>query len=252
MGLRRGIPSGGPSFPPRARIRLLALLACRDEIAYLPSWLENVGPQVDGIVALDDASSDGSADLLESDPRVLEVIRRAHDRSAWDEVGNYRLLVDAARRHGGEWALSVDADERLERDFRARAERVIARGRPFGWRAYSVRLRELWDSADTYRSDGLWGRKRPERLFRLDPAAEMDPAELHAAKTPVGVRVIPADLQVSHLRMITPEDRLARRRRYERLDPHTRWQPDEGYAYLTDECGLELSPVPRRRGFRVP
>lgn len=252
MGLRREIPSGGLPFPPRARIRLLALLACRDEMAYLPSWLENVGPQVDGIVALDDASSDGSAELLESDPRVLEVIRREHDRSGWDEVGNYRLLVDAARRHGGEWALSVDADERLERGFRPRAERVIARGRLFGWRAYSVRLRELWDSPDSYRSDGLWGDKRPERLFRLDPGAEVDPAELHARKTPLGIRVIPADLQVYHLRMITSEDRLARRRRYERLDPQTRWQPEEGYAYLTDDRGLELSPVPLQRGFRVP
>ena len=215
-----------------------------------PGWRTS-GRTSDGIVALDDASSDGSADLLEADPRVLEVIRREHDRSGWDEVGNYRRLVAAARRHGGEWALSVDADERLERGFRARAERVIARGRPFGWRAYSVRLRELWDSADSYRSDGLWDRKRPERLFRLDPGAEVDPQELHAPKTPVGVRVIPADLQIYHLRMIHAEDRRARRERYERLDPETVWQQDEGYAYLTDERGLRLSPVPSRRGFRA-
>ena len=49
--------------------------------------------------------------------------------------------------------------------------------------------------------------------------------------------------------MIRPEDRRERRERYERLDPEARWQPNEGYAYLTDQRGLELSPVRRARGY---
>ena len=47
-------------------------------------------------------------------------------RPAWDEPGNHARLVDAAMRAGADWAMSIDADERVERDFRARAERVIA------------------------------------------------------------------------------------------------------------------------------
>ena len=100
---------------------------------------------------------------------MLEVLRVPGDRPAWDEVGNYRRLVEAALRHGATWAVSIDADERVERDFRRRAERVIARGRWLGLSAYAVRLRELWDAPDQYRSDGVWGRKGPARLFRLRP-----------------------------------------------------------------------------------
>lgn len=199
--------------------------------------------------ALDDGSSDGSAELLEGHPQVLEVLRVASDRPAWDEVGNYRRLVDAALRHGADWAVSIDADERVERDFRRRAERVIARGGRLGLAAYSVRLRELWDSPYRYRSDGVWGCKRPPRLFRLEEGAELDTRELHSSKAPVGARLAGADLEVYHLKMIRPEDRRARRDRYQRLDPEARWQPLEGYAYLTDERGVELSPVRRRWGY---
>ncbi len=180
---RRGIPTA-PPLRPRRRVRLVALLAFRDEAEYLPGYLRNVAPQVDGIVALDDGSTDGSADLLAGRPDVLELLRAPPGRAEWDEVANYRALVEAAQRHGPGWAVSLDADERVERRFRARAERVIARGRRAGLTAYAVRLRELWGSPDTWRADGVWGRKGPPRLFELRPDHRFDERALHAGKVP--------------------------------------------------------------------
>ena len=113
---------------------------------FLPGYLASLAPNVDGIVALDDGSTDGSHELLQSSPHVLEVVRVPPDRPRWDEVGNHRRLVQAALRHAPDWLVSVDADERVERDFRARAERVIHRGHRSGHSAYAVRLRELWGS----------------------------------------------------------------------------------------------------------
>lgn len=223
-------------------------------MAHLPGYVANVGPQADGIVAFDDGSSDGSAEYLQGRPEVLSVLRGPRERERWDEVGNYRALVGEALRLGGGWALSLDADERVERDFRTRAERVIARGRLLGLSAYSVSMRELWDGPDRYRADGVWGRKAPPRLFRLRPDHRFDPRELHSSKVPLQAvetagRVPRADLEVYHLRMIREEDRLARRERYEQLDPGARWQPREGYVYLTDPAGLELRAVPEDRGW---
>ncbi len=108
-----------PPVRPRGKVRLIALLAFRDEAVYLPGYLRNVGPHVDGIVALDDGSSDGSAELLEGRPEVLELLRVPPGRPAWDEPANYRALVTAAQKHGPGWAISLDADERVERHFRA-------------------------------------------------------------------------------------------------------------------------------------
>ena len=179
------IPSSPSRWVRRRPIRLLALLAVRDDLRYLPGYIASVGPQTDGIVALDDGSSDGSAEFLESCEQVIELIRVAPDRPIWDEVGNYRRLVEAGLRHGGDWLVSLDADERVEREFRSRLEWVIARGRLFGLSSYQVRLRELWDSPDHYRADGIWGEKIRARIFRARPGASFDDRPLHGLKVPL-------------------------------------------------------------------
>ncbi|MGQ0765482.1 MAG: glycosyltransferase family 2 protein [Gemmatimonadota bacterium] len=244
------VPSWGLRFLTPPRTRLLALLAVRDGMRYIPGFLRNVSPQVDGIVALDDGSSDGSRVALEQHPSVIEVMAQPVDGAEWDEVGNHRRLIDAALRHSADWVICVDADERLEHEFRVRAERVIARGARAGYTGYAVRLRELWDDPHTFRVDGIWGRKSVARLFRVRTDHRFDEATLHSSKAPQQARVngrFPrADLTIYHLGMLTPGDRAARRRRYELADPDNRWQRI-GYTYLTDATGLKLCrPRPRR------
>jgi hypothetical protein len=246
------VPSGGLGTPHRS-VRLLVVVSVRDEMRFLPDFLASTAPHVDGIVALDDGSSDDSGDLLAEHPAVIEVLRNPRGRPRWDEVGNHQRLLAAALRHGAGWVLAVDADERLERGFRDRAERVIRRGGRFGLQAFAVRLRELWGSPTTWRCDGVWGRKRVVRLFAALADHRFDRRPLHAVKAPLQARVwgrfAGADLELYHLRMIRREDREARRRRYLELDPGARWQPRAGYDYLTDETGLRLCPVPAGRGF---
>jgi glycosyltransferase involved in cell wall biosynthesis len=255
LAMRRPLPSRRflPWSAKGRRVRLLAVIAFRDEGRFLDGWLRNVAPQVDGIIALDDGSSDGASRLLQERPGVLELLHNPPERSGWDQAGNHRRLVAAALRHGAEWIIALDADERLERDFRERAERVIRRGRPLGFTAFGVHFRELWDTPRLFRVDGIWGRKTQPRFFMARPDHRFDERPIHGAKAPLQGKVdgrFPiADLIIYHLRMVRREDREARRRRNERLDPKARYQPGIGYAYLTDEAGLRLRPVPRRRGF---
>jgi hypothetical protein len=246
------VPSWGLPWTGSRRTRLIALLAVRDGMRYLPGFLRNVAPQVDGIVALDDGSSDGSAELLAGHEAVIELLRNPSDRPAWDEVANHRALIGAALRHGAHWVVCVDADERLEQQFRTRAERVIARGRLLGCSAYAVRLRELWDDPGQYRVDGIWGRKMVARLFGLRADHEFDPRPLHGLKAPLQAlrcgRFPKADLNIYHLAMLRIADREARQRRYEAADPDRRWQ-SIGYKYMTDPRGLTLRSLRPGRGF---
>jgi hypothetical protein len=244
------VPSAGVAAAPR-RVRLLAVLAVRNGMRYLPGYLANVAPHVDGIVALDDGSTDGSGALLREHPAVLEVLQVPADRPYWDEVGNFKKLQAAALSHGAEWIISLDADERLERDFRDRAERVIRRGRRLGLTVFTVKMRELWDSPEKYRRDGVWGRKRVSRLFAALPNHRFDYRPLHSVKAPQQGRVaghfIGADLEIYHFHTLRREDREARRDRYKALDPDAIWQPGIGYDYLTDERGLRLRRIGARR-----
>ena len=231
---------------------MLAITAVRDEQRFLPGFLAMVAPQVDGIVALDDGSGDGSAEVLAGHPAVLEVLHNDPARPAWDEPGNHARLVAAACAHDAQWILAIDADERPEAAFRDRAERVIARGSRRGFDAYAVVIRELWDHEDRWRADGPWGRKSVARLFAARPDHAVDARALHAHKAPEQAKRVRgelplADLWLWHRRMLTEEDRQARRARYEALDPDGRWQPREGYAYLTSRRGIDLRRVPKRR-----
>jgi glycosyltransferase involved in cell wall biosynthesis len=235
---------------------LIALLPFHNEARFLPGYLADVAPHVDGIIALDDGSTDGGAALLQAHPKLIELLcNPARSPHNWNEPENQRRLIAAALRHGADWLVVVDADERVERDFRKRANAAIRLAERAGIDALSVKIRELWDSADTYRCDGLWAAKRKASLFRCRADHEFDPRPMHNYWAPLNSRVdgqfAPADLELYHLRMLTAEDRAQRHDRYRRLDPQSAWQP-KGYDYLVDETGLALAkPVPHRH-FSVP
>jgi len=238
----------------RRRRRVVALLAFRDERRFLPGLFENLRGQVDGIVALDDGSSDGSGELAAACPEVVQLIRvDRDDREGWREAPLRRRLVAAGWEQGADWMLGIDADERVEEAFGARAAAEIARAEREGHDAYYVHFRELWDAPDRVRTDGWFGRKRKAALFRARRDHRFDTRVLHGHWAPLNDHpdeAFPqADLILYHLRMIRAEDRLARRRRYERLDPDRALQAI-GYEYLTDATGLTLEPLPPGRGYR--
>ena len=232
---------------------LVALLQARDEERDLPGWLANVAPCVDAIVALDDGSTDKTAALLESHPKVARLLRNPPGKP-WDERGNQVALVKAAREFG-DWALAIDADERLEMRFAGAAGDLIRRAQADGIECLCFSLRELWGDRHHYRVDGDWGRKTRHRLFRNDPAhRRFDPRPLHRFWMPMDVALNiethgrHSGFNLYHLSMIEQAQREARVRRYEALDPQHRYQ-SIGYAYLADDRGLALETIPPDRDF---
>ncbi|MFN8126000.1 MAG: hypothetical protein U0R64_05780 [Candidatus Nanopelagicales bacterium] len=234
----------------RRRRRLLALLSFRNEMRFLPGYFANVSPHVDGIIALDDGSTDQSAAFVARQPKVLRLLSHpAHEDTDWNDAENHRELVEASWDFGPSWLLGLDADERVERQFRKRAERIISGSDN---RAYAVTVRELWDGPLQFRADGIWGQKWSARLFEARRDHQFHRQRLHCHWAPLNSRVdgtFPrADLTIYHLRMMWPADREARRRRYTTLDPTRRFQAI-GYDYLTDETDLRLEPVAPDRAY---
>jgi glycosyltransferase involved in cell wall biosynthesis len=232
---------------------LTALLQARDEAGELPGWLANVAPCVDAIVALDDGSVDATGAILESHPKVARLLRNPPGKP-WDERSNQVALVKAAREFG-DWALAIDADERLELRFAGAAAGLIEQAMADGIDCLCFSLRELWGDRRHYRVDGDWGRKTRYRLFRNDRAhRRFDPRPLHRFWMPMDIalnieaRGRHSGYNLYHLSMVEQAARERRVRRYEALDPQHRYQ-SIGYAYLADERGLELEAIPPGRNF---
>ena len=239
-------------------MRLLAMVAAHNEMRYLPRWIANVAPHVDGIVALDDRSTDGSGEFLEQQDGVIEIERVTREqRTSWDEAANHRRLTEMAVAHGADWAIGIDPDERLEDGFRARAEEWIEWAEGRERHALSVKVKELWGSGTTYRADGYWDEKRKDVLFDATGPMTFDERPLHGSWAPYApkrrwwqrnVWHPLADLIVYHCKMIHSRDRQERLQRYLDLDPTGRWNPG-GYEYLVDEKGLRLEQLPAGRGY---
>ncbi len=235
-------------------MRLIVLLQAKNEERYLPGWLRNIEAAVDGIIALDDGSTDRTADLLSAHPKLLELIRNKPGLE-WDERANQTALVQAGRKHGADWLLCLDADERMEQTFIRRAREILHQADADGVQALQFHLRDLWNQPHQYRVDGIWGRKSLTRLFKNVPGHKRsDPRKLHRFWIPMEIVANfeklsrHCGLNIYHLSMMSAHDRRARVEKYERLDPQHLYQPI-GYRYLEDETQLTVEAIPAGREF---
>ena len=190
---------------------------------------------------------------------MVELLRNPPRSQAENEDGLLRRkLIEAAWKHDAEWLLGIDADERLEDDFRQRAEEAMRRADLEGHCAYWLHLLELWESA-RYRVDGIWGTKRRASLFRSSEDHQFHSRRIHThwASLPEPDGSWPAaDLRIYHLRMIDLTDRLAR------VESTGGWTPTvSGSRSATTTCSTRRasscatsSPVAgiRRRGRQRP
>src|SRR5690606_16868796 len=91
---------------------------------------------------------------------------------------------------------------------------------------------------------------RQPRLYPLLPDQKFADQRLHALYTPVegGYKRKDLDVNLYHLKMIEPENRVRRAELFNRLDPEKRFQKI-GYDYLADETGMRLEAIPAGREF---
>jgi hypothetical protein len=184
----------------------------------------------------------------------LEILNNPPNET-WNERANQIALVQAGRKHGADWFLCLDADERLESQFVANAQALLRQAETDGIQAYQFQVRDLWGDADHYRVDGIWSAKSVTRLFKNVPEHKrFDLRQLHRFWVPLEIIANfetvgrHSHLNIYHLSMITPEERWARMLKYEQLDPVHSYQRI-GYRYLVDEAHIVLQAMPEGRGF---
>lgn len=205
---------------------VIAVFSYRHEAHLVPDFVANIRPFVSGYVAWDDR---GATDELSSEPE-----RR-------------NRLLAKAREMGAQWILAADPDERFEADLAVRLPKMLAQGEANLW-AFSYR--EMF-TANSYRIDGIWGRKTrlsllPARAIRRDLHLALHGDWIADRR---GLRVRDAETNIYHLRMATPERRRLRRELYAAADPTRQFQAI-GYDFLDDERGMVLERIPRGREFQ--
>jgi glycosyltransferase involved in cell wall biosynthesis len=165
-------------------VKLIALLAVKNEEWILPAYLSSVAPLVDDIVAMDDGSSDGSRRLLEqAGAHVID--NTVTVESGYAEKAIRVGLLHAGRARGGTHFLSLDADEALTAPARSGLRSAISDLGP--GQKLALRWLTLWKDPQRFRDgDGsAWSGLKKDFAF-ADAGAEYDDddAFLHVARTP--------------------------------------------------------------------
>ena len=221
---------------------LLALLPVRNGGPELDAWFDNVRDVVDGVVALDDGSTDDTAERLKAEPLVRELLANPSrpDETGWDDRTNRQRLLDAAAALGADWALWLDADERLAQGDGAALRQFVDEGAK-GEHAYGFALHDQVAP----------GRFAPEpkwvyRLHAVRSGDRLPERRLHFPPVPTRVprgQWERTSLRIIHQGMATPERRAARYRKYQRADPDHRWQSDYEHLLTAPEATV---PLPSR------
>jgi glycosyltransferase involved in cell wall biosynthesis len=239
-----------PKVPRKKRV--LALIAIRNEERYLEGYFRHVRDFVDGFIVFDDNSTDGSAALIQAEPKVLKVFQRRESSAPHAfEVENRKALLTCAWETGAEWVLCCDADERFEERF-LQALGPIIRSKPERC-VMGLHLRPLWGKHNQYRTDGLYSNRHKYVLFPAGwPGNYYTPGVLHTPwyppilSAPSLKQLLPYNLY--HLKSIAPEDRLERYRKFKVVDPALTHQP-QGYEHLICEKAAVFQQIPAGRRY---
>lgn len=238
-------PAAAASIPPR----IACVMQVRNEAENLAGCLAHLRDHVDGIIVLDDGSTDRTRSILESEACVVDCLSNpVMENHVWRETENKQRLVSRARELGFDWVLVCDADERYEQLFLRHLHMIAASFPPDQLTCVFLSLRELWGHPRQYRIDGVWDKKARARFFRLPAMISYDNDKpLHGQWYPDQVRLhgksVRSRYQIYHLKSIRAEDREKRRNLYKALDPDNQFQ-SEGYDYLVEEGpGMRLESI---------
>lgn len=218
--------------------RLIVLLPARNAEADLPGWLASVRAFADGVVALDDGSTDGTRAMLDADPLVARVLfnPRRETYEGWDDAANRQQLLDAARDLDPGWVLFLDSDERLDAGD-GRALRAFVDGHAEPGFAYGFRVHRMTGDGTHYDRAGLW----VYRMFAFEPDGRLPTRRLHLVPVPTSIprdRWLRTTVRIQHFGASTDERRRARLEKYRAADPTEEFQSD--YAQLT---GPTVEPI---------
>jgi hypothetical protein len=204
-------------------MKLICLTPFRNAARELPGFFRSVAAFCDGVVALDDGSTDNTADLLAANPRVLALLRNPLRESyaGWDDAQNRARLLEAAGSFQPDWLLQLDADERMDRASGMALRKFLPRRacREF---AYGLEVcRMIGDEAHFDKTMSVF------RVFAWREGLRLPSRRLHLIPIPIGIpreRWFRLNLRIKHLAGLTPARRRRRFEKYQEADPRRQWQ----------------------------
>lgn len=229
--------------------RLVVLVPARNAEDDLPAWFESVERFADAVVALDDGSTDRTAELLEAHPMVEVLLRnpRRDTYEGWDDSANRNALLEAAGQLDPDWILSLDVDERISADD-AEVLRSFVDSDALPGVAYGMACHRMIGDLEHWDRNALW----VYRLFAYEPEQRFPRSRLHFVPIPEAIprdRWLRTTIRIQHISSLTANRRKARLEKYREADPDSEFQ--SSYDNVAAEPTTVFFFEPRSPGLGV-
>ncbi|GEM_PF-1618815 len=218
----------------KRRYDLVVLVQVHNEEKLIGRFLGEAAAVADGIIMLDDGSTDRTNELAVHEKLLLKVRRRQNE--GFNDLANRNVLLSFAELVPARWFLFLDADEVVDERYRASLAKAFHTSDA---EVVEVGIVNLWGDERHIRVDMpppsvngvLW---RP-RLFRKKSHMEIRSSQkLHFPLMPYPTeKVVRRGILVRHYASMTAERRKMRYERYRKEDPDHRSQ--RSYTHIIDE-----------------
>lgn len=204
---------------------ILAMLPVHNEAGrYLQAVLNRLGQLVDGIVVLDDASTDETPEICQNHPRVIAYQHLDHSLFSSDEAALRQILWEMAIKLDPEWIWALDADEIFEARIVNQLPYLIKQTR---YDLIFFPVYHFWGSLTHYRVDGFWNPSLSKApcLYRVEKGLDYHwpRRKLHCGRFPTESwqrSCLVSTTALFHLGYAKEADHLIKFRRYRSLDPN--------------------------------
>jgi hypothetical protein len=213
---------------------IVFLVQVCNEATHTVEFLEHLDAIGDGIILLDDGSSDQTYELARSQKLLFKVKKQRG--LSFDDLGNRNTLLRLASFIRCKWLVFVDADERFDQRFCNLRELAMMDDID----TVSFRLVHLWDHISRFRVDipeGQNGIIKRYRMYRNHGFLQItSDRDLHFRVTPFKRKTYQAPVLLLHHGLIDKELRAYKYGRYIKQDPQATKQ-NFSYDYLVDGKG---------------
>lgn len=227
-----------------------ALIVGNEANRYLSEVLAHLQSYVDGLIILDDGSTDGTEQICTAQPKLVAFKKRSSS-GFWSNEAEVRSeLWSMVESIEPKWVLMIDADEIFEDRIRDFIPRFIQQDK---FQAVRFPIYHFWGDRSHIRVDKWWDPRRNYEilLFRYwpDQTYHWLQRELHCGRYPAEVLFYPS--RFSHIRLFhygwaNPDDIKAKYRRYIMRDGNGEWCPLEHYHSIADAAPTLLKWNDRR------